>query len=67
MNQVSQVTLHMINDVIHMLNLEAKTGKSVTLEVGQNTFIIEDFVRKREIFVNGQRVGEIAEEIEPFI
>lgn len=67
MNQISERTLRMIDDVVRTLCFEAKTGKSVTLEVGQNFYEIEDFVRKREIFINGQRVGEVVDEIDPFV
>lgn len=67
MNQVSERTLQMIDDIVRTLNFEVKTGKSVTLGVGPTTYPPDDFVRKRDIFVNGQKIGEIVDEIDPFI
>lgn len=67
MNQVSERTLQMIDDIIRTLNFEAKTGRSVTLEVGPTTCTLEDFARRRDIFVNGRRVGEIVDQIDPFV
>lgn len=59
--------LQVIDDLVRALNFEAKTGQRVTLEVGPNVFDIEEFSRRRVVYVNGQKAGEITEEIAPFI
>lgn len=67
MNQISERTLQMIDDVVRALNFEAKTGRSVTLEVGPTVFLSEEFSQKRDVFVNGQKVGEFVDPIVPFV
>lgn len=67
MNKISERTLQMIDDLVRTLNFEVKTGDRVILEVGPKTFTLEDFARRRDIFVNGQRVGEIVDHIDPFV
>ncbi len=59
--------LQVIDDLVRTLNFEAKTGQRVTLEVSQNVFDIEEFSRRRVVYVNGQAAGEITEEIDPFV
>ena len=66
-NALSQKALQMIDDLIRTLDFEAKTGRKAVLEVGVSTFDMENFARRRDIFLNGQKVGEVIDHIDPFV
>jgi hypothetical protein len=67
MKMLSQRTLERIDDLVRVLNFEANTGQHVTLQVSQNIFDMESFSRRRLVYLNGQEVGEVVEEIVPFV
>ena len=67
MSKVSEKTLYMIDDLVRALGFELKTGQSVKISIGPNTFDMENFARKRSIFVNDQNVGDVIDHIDPFV
>ena len=67
MKMLSQKTLQLIDDAMRSLDFELKTGNKVNISIGPKVFDMELFARKHQIYVNDQPVGEIIEEIDPFV
>lgn len=65
--KISEKTLHMIDDLIRVLRFEANTSDCVILQIKSADFDMEMFARKREIYLNEKKIGEITEEIMPFV
>lgn len=64
---LTQETLNKIDEVMRLINFELKTGRKVEVEMSIPFYEPEDFVRKRRVFVNGNPVGIVTEEIDPFV
>jgi hypothetical protein len=64
---LSEKTLHLLDEVMRLINFELKTGRKLEIEISAPFYEPKDFVRKRKVFINGSPVGTVSEEIDPFI
>jgi hypothetical protein len=67
MNKVSDRTLQLLVDAIRALDFDLKTGRSANITLGPKTFDMDQFARKYSVYVNDMNVGEVIEEIDPFV
>jgi hypothetical protein len=64
---LSEKTLHLLVEAMNLINFELKTGRKLEIEISTPFYEPKDFVRKQKIFINGDPVGTVTEEIDPFV